>query len=96
LTDSQSIFHISSTSYGGGGETHIRFSNNNYDYIVYEKNVRSNYLSDGTRPMSQESGLVIKKNGIQISRKKCDDSTDAGIHRLAYHIMGKEEFMTLK
>src|SRR6476620_4266479 len=34
-------FQLSSTAYAGGGETHIRFSNENVEYIIFERTTKA-------------------------------------------------------
>jgi hypothetical protein len=82
-------FFFSSTPYSGGGEAHIRFSNGDYDYILFDRTVRTAF---GNGPNNPEftSGVVTRRKGTVVSRRLC--SNNGAIVSKAYEALPKEEF----
>lgn len=83
-----SIFFLSSTPYAGGGEAHIRFSNADYTYYLYDKTIKSD---DG--PIFS-SGIVIYHHAKRISNLIC--SNDASIHQKAYGRITSEPYIDIQ
>jgi len=86
-------FHLSSIGYGGGGEAHLRFINEEFEYTVFDSLKKGNQNADGDRVNILEAGLVVKKRGKIVSKLLCQD--DASIHAIAYDVLESEEFKSL-
>ena len=73
-----SNFWYSSTAYSGGGEQRVHFKNHQYDYILYDRTVRTGF---GNGPNNPEfsSGLIIKKLGKITSIQKCSNDNQINI-----------------
>ena len=82
-------FFFSSTAYSGGGEAHIRFRNGDYEYILFDRTVRTGF---GGGPNNPEftSGVVTRRKGTTVSRRLCSNS--GSIVSKAYEDLPKEEF----
>ncbi|QXF34629.1 hypothetical protein CE143_16765 [Photorhabdus luminescens] len=90
-TNRKGDFYFSYTGYSGGGESHIRFENSNYHYIIYDRIIRSeDYMG---RYPNFESGISIMKDGSLISHQKCEISS--GINENASQSLLKEKFVDL-
>lgn len=82
------IFFLSSTPYAGGGESHIRFTNADHTYYLYEKNVKSD---DG--PIFS-SGIVIYHHTNRIFDLNCKNN--ASIHQEAYTRIAPEPYIDIQ
>ncbi|WP_322015971.1 hypothetical protein [Paraburkholderia sp. J12] len=80
------VFFFSNTPYAGGGEAHIRFSNQEYTYYLYDKTIKTD---EG--PTFSAGIVIYKKN--KISNLVC--SNDASIHEEAYQSMTKEAYRSI-
>jgi len=82
-------FFFSSTPYSGGGEAHIRFRNGDYDYILFDRTVRTGF---GKGPNNPEfsSGIVIRRKGARGSKRR--GSNNGSMVSKAYENLPKEEF----
>lgn len=89
-------FFISSVTYAGGGETHLRFSVGQYDYVIYDRTLRENRDSEGKRTPNFESGIVVKKGGTKIKNIRCVDDNFSGIRPVAYEVLQEERYEDLK
>ena len=71
-------FWFSSTGYSGGGEQRVHFRNHQYDYILFDRTIRTGF---GNGPNNPEfsSGLIIKKLGKITSIQKCSNNTQLNI-----------------
>ena len=78
-------FRLSSVPMNGGGQTRIKFSNNGYDYYLYEITHHSgeNYVF--------KEGVAVVKNGKVISNKECENG-DSTVREVAYYALGREEY----
>jgi len=85
--DGQNIFFVSSVAFAGGGEGHIRFSNHDYTYFLFDRTVKSD---DG--PVFS-SGITIYKKGKLISQSSCRNS--ASIHQDAHSKLSEEQYQDL-
>lgn len=65
------LFFLSTTTYSGGGEERIRFSNGGYDYIVFQRTIALNWNPDGTREHFQDEGVAVLKDGKIVGKKIC-------------------------
>jgi hypothetical protein len=82
-------FFFSSTGYSGGGEAHIRFTNAGYDYLLFDRTVRTGFGSGPNNP-EFTSGVVTRRNGTIVSRRLC--SNNGAIVSKAYENLPREEF----
>lgn len=86
-------FFFSSTMYSGGGEAHIRFANGGYDYILFDRTIRTNFKGPTNDP-AFSSGIVVRgPNGGKPSTRSC--SNDASIKSDAYEALPQEQFQDL-
>jgi hypothetical protein len=84
----QGHFHFSRTAYSGGGATHIRFTNLDYEYILFERTIRTGFGSGPNNP--EFSAGVITRHSGETSTRKCSD--DASINAEALEAIPAEEF----
>jgi hypothetical protein len=89
-------FHLSLATYGGGGETHIRFRNGSFEYIIYEKTTKGEKDQEGIRPTLFNSGVVVRKGGKQIANYRCNAAENAGISSFVYNFFPLESFEQLQ
>jgi hypothetical protein len=82
-------FFFSSTGYSGGGEAHIRFRNGEYDYILFDRTVRTGF-GNGPNYPEFTSGVVTRRRGAVIGLRRC--SNNASIVSKAYEALPTEEF----
>jgi hypothetical protein len=88
-------FHLSSTSYGGGGETHLSFTNSSYEYIIYERMTKGEEDREGVRPTIFSAGVFVRKGSKQVAKYRCNSNENAGINALAYDVLPMESFKPL-
>ncbi len=93
--DSRELFLFSSTGYSGGSESHIRFVNGRFTYLLYDKMLRTGFLGDpgnpdGTNNPSMSGGIIVQKKGSKASRISCRNN--ASISSVAYQALEKEDF----
>ncbi|WP_156966970.1 hypothetical protein [Paraburkholderia ferrariae] len=81
------LFFFSNIPYAGGGEGHIRFSNNDYNYYIYDKTVKTD---EG--PIFS-AGIVIYHNDLKIANMMCNN--DASIRRDAYQNFPRENYKNI-
>jgi hypothetical protein len=89
-------FLLSSTSFGGGGESHLRFTNDNYEYIVYERTTKGKSDMNGIRPSIFGSGIFVKKDGKRLKEYKCADAENSGISSFVYDSLPREAFKQIR
>ncbi len=63
-----------SVPYSGGGEAQARFSNGQFDYIVYSRMVRTRFDSQSNEPEFTD-GVMVRQNGATIANRRCDRAT---------------------
>lgn len=85
-------FYLSSTPFSGGGETHLRFINGVYEYIVYERTTRGEEDGQDSPPVLFNDGILIKKSGKKIAQYKCDKNANRGISAVVYDVLQREPF----
>lgn len=88
-------FHLSSTSYGGGGETHLSFINGGFEYIIYERTTKSEEDREGVRPTIFSAGVFVRKGSGQTAKYKCSKNESAGINAIVYDALPTESFKPL-
>jgi len=76
------LFTFSAHGFSGGGEYHIRFVNNAFEYLLYDQE---------TRPQ-ENSGLLVRNNGKVVSHLKCVDGAHSFISHLAFESMKREPY----
>ncbi len=79
---------FSSTSYSGGGEGRLRFSNGRYDYIVYSGITNGEWLDAeaGVREKVELGGIYVVKDQNLLADLKCTAYADKHyIHDLPEH-----------
>lgn len=86
-------FLFSSTAYSGGGEAHIRFSNGGYDYILFDRTVRTNFKGPTNDPQFSAGIVVRGPAGAKPNTRGCRN--DASIKSDAYSALPTEEFDSL-
>ncbi len=74
-------------AYASGGEQQINFSDNGYDYSVFDRSTRTGFRTDGQHDTQFTSGLVVKKNGRIILSHTCLLPRDAAIAPAAETIL---------
>lgn len=84
-SDMQNKFYLSSVPMNGGGQTRIKFSNNGYDYYLYEITHHS-----GEDYVFKE-GVAVVKNGKVISNKECENG-DSTVRNVAYDRLTEHEY----
>ncbi len=77
--------------FSGGGETQVSFRNGAYSYVVFDKTVRTSFSAGGHNDAESTSGLVVKKNGKEISAMTC--ATDAMMSADASKVISKGDFI---
>ena len=83
-------FRMSSTAYSGGGEGHLAFSNDGYDYILYDRTTAGDWDKQGHRAHTFATGILVRKGKAIVSNIACqraDDTLRAGAYDLP-----KEDF----
>lgn len=88
-------FHLSSTSYGGGGETHLSFTNGRFEYIIYERTTKGEEDQDGVRPTSFNAGVLVRKGKKRVAHHRCNSNENAGISTFIYNVLPMEPFERL-
>jgi hypothetical protein len=83
-------FWFSSTAYSGGGAAHIRFVNADYEYVLFDSTVRTNFSKKGQHDPKFDAGVLIRHQGKFVSLRHC--ANDAAIHAMAYQQIPQEEF----
>ena len=86
---------ISSTSYSGGGEEHITFSNGGYDYVVFSRLVRTSFEDDGRHDPQASAGVVASKNRQVVGRRACTAPADATIDARTYGLLPQGVYQPL-
>lgn len=86
-TNARSHFFHSTTGYAGGGESHIRFANGTYDYILFERTVRVD--AKGDKPPRFSSGVIARQAGAVLSVRSC---VTGGLRESVDEHLPKEEF----
>lgn len=88
-------FHLSSTSYGGGGETHLSFTNGRFEYTIYERTTKGEEDQEGVRPTSFSAGVLVRKGRKKIAHYRCNSNENAGISAFTYNVLPMEPFKQL-
>jgi hypothetical protein len=83
-------FWFSSTAYSGGGAAHIRFVNADYEYVLFDSTVRTNFGKSGRHDPQFDAGVLILHQGKTVSLRHC--SNDAAIQAIAYKQIPQEEY----
>lgn len=81
------VFYFSNTPYAGGGEAHIRFSQFDYTYYLYDRTIKTD---EGP---TFSAGIVIYKGKKKISNLTCNN--DASIREGAYQSITKEAYRSI-
>ncbi|MBI5924609.1 MAG: hypothetical protein HY836_03350 [Aquabacterium sp.] len=92
---SHKLFLFSSTGHSGGSESHIKFVNGRFTYLLYDKMIRTGFPgdpgnSDGTNNPSMSGGVIVLKKGSKASRLSCRNNVS--ISSVAYQSLEKEDF----
>ena len=74
----ESAVHLSRTIYSGGGEVNLTFTNGEYKYVVFKKDIRGERQADGIRPMIELSGIYVVKNSKLLTTLECPVIADIG------------------
>lgn len=61
------------TSYSGGGELQVSFSNGPWTYVTYERVVRTGFTD--TNDPDFQAGVDVVKSGRTVTRLKCRDQS---------------------
>lgn len=88
-------FRLSSTTYGGGGETQLSFTNDRTTYIIYERTIKGEADRDGARPTILSAGVSVRRGGKQIANYRCNSKGGAGINAMVYGALPLESFKPL-
>jgi hypothetical protein len=80
-------FYLSNQMYSGGGETHVRFKNGDYEYVMFDSTTRTGFNGHNNPKFS--AGLATKHAGKVVVRE-C--SNNASIFAEAYESIPREEF----
>ena len=83
-------FWSSSTAYSGGGAAHIRFANADYEYVLFDSVVRTNFGKSRRHNPKFDAGLLILHQGKTVSLRHC--TNDASIHAVAHDQIPPEEY----
>jgi len=84
-------FWLSSTSYSGGGEAHLRFTNHGVTYAVFDRMVRTNFTPGEPNDPEMSEGIVVRPQGKKATRRLCT-SSEGGIRQQAYTTLEREDF----
>jgi hypothetical protein len=84
-------FHISSTGYSGGGAQMLRFANGEYEYILFERTVRTNFTPGETNDPVFSDGVLVRHKGKRTATLPCD-GVSTGIHGPEGEVFLSEEF----
>jgi hypothetical protein len=63
--------------YSGGGESQVKFTSGAYSYVLYSGIFRTSF--DGPNNPEFISGVLVHKDGVQISNRKCVAPYDAAV-----------------
>lgn len=88
-------FHLSSISYGGGGETHLSFTNGRFKYIIYDRTTKGKEDREGVRPTSFSAGVFVRKGSKKTVHYRCNSNEEAGIRAFIYNVLPMEPFERL-
>jgi hypothetical protein len=84
-------FHFSSTAYSGGGEAHLAFSNDGYDYLLYDRTIAGDWDKQGHRPHAFSTGVLVRKGRRIVSNRRCLKADDS-MRQSAYEDLPSEDF----
>lgn len=96
MPDNEGELRLSRSMYSGGGEVHIRFSRNQYEYIMYDSTVRTSFATDERNDSDFRSGIAIKRRGKIIMDRQCLRSSGSGIRSPAYQVLPTEKFTPIR
>lgn len=82
LSNSVSKFRFSGSAMSGGGRYHLRFTNEGYEYIVYDTQSRG----------AEWAGILVRKGGKVASHLKCRIGENSHLSSDAFHIPEPEPF----
>jgi hypothetical protein len=88
LGDKGTKFRFSNVAFSGGGEAHIRFQNNGYEYFLFDKTVKTNEGPDFN------AGILVYRSNRRIASFTCEN--DASIHEDAYTQLPREQFRSIQ
>lgn len=81
------VFFFSNVPYAGGGESHVRFSINNYSYYLYDKTVKTD-----SGPIFS-AGIVVYRRADKISNLLCNNN--ASIRQYAYQNLARDNYRNI-
>lgn len=92
---SRELFWFSGAGYSGGSESHIRFVNGRFTYLLYDKMIRTSFPGDpgnpdGTNKPEMSGGVIVLKNGSKATRLLCRNNVS--ISSVAYQSLEREDF----
>jgi len=82
LKNSVEKFRFSSAAHSGGGRYHLRFTNDGYEYIVYDTETRG----DG------QAGVFARKDGKIASHLRCRAGENSHLSHDAFYVPDREPF----
>ena len=85
-------FQLSSTAYAGGGKTHIKFSNENVEYIIFERTIKVDMDEKVNCRTIFSDGILVRKKGKEIVQYRCEGSDGIGVSAVAYEVLPTEFF----
>ena len=92
---SRELFWFSSAGFSGGSESHIRFVNGRFTYLLYDKMIRTSFPGDpgnpyGTNKPEMSGGVIVLKNGSKATRLLCRNNVS--ISSVAYQSLERDDF----
>lgn len=72
--------HFAEQIFSGGGEAQIHFAKDVYRYILFDKTVRSGFGAESHNNPQFSAGLIVQKNGRQLTERLCSMTTGAFIN----------------
>ncbi|GAA7765430.1 hypothetical protein HpMS107_37360 [Helicobacter pylori] len=80
-------FYFSYRPYAGGGEAHIKFSNNGYRYYIYDKIIKADDGHDFS------AGIVVYRGDKKVANLGCINN--ASIRQQAYSSITRESYRNI-
>ena len=84
-------FFLGTTMYSGGGEERIRFSNEGYDYVVFQRTIAGEWDDEGHRAHFQDEGVVVLKGGRAVGKRICTTAAANDGFPKMYDLLKREE-----
>ena len=68
---SANVMYLAHQMYSGGGESQIVVTRGAYQYVLYDRTIRTGFGGDGRNDPTFSSGLMVLKNGLHLANLVC-------------------------